>query len=386
MSEYNQPYHTKQITSNDTIVRQPMCNGGKIQLPSIYKSKSESGEYENIRMNDQILESDLCYNRCPNGEAPRPDPENGIYYCAVPALVTYNVNMGVSNETTGIIGPDTLKNDSYSVSCQSTDITGGPVLSLSGIYEDPTPPNTIRSINYTVSGTPKWFCKRPMYGSPNISHVQSEYESLTKNITQQQPILPNVCKSIIFSSSSSSQGIPNFSISGATGTQLTEKEQEMCFPSNLTSVSNAALSISNGIPIQSAVTNSNLMGGGLAIAQSASAPVQIVPGSAVAVDKNTGTVVVSNSNQLPANDPIPLMSWNTAARIMQTSITKNEMPNGMTVTQKTKNEVPARVGESPGTSWQSSQANDTMILPNQRYLTPEETVVLANRLAEMPKN
>ena len=110
--------------------RQPMCSGGKIQLPTINGNKigdismSANGSITvngntDITMNGNILPTDLCYNRCPNGEAPQVDKANGQYFCLVPSLVTYQVAQGsVDTKTSDNI--DYTK--SYTVSCQSTDL------------------------------------------------------------------------------------------------------------------------------------------------------------------------------------------------------------------------------------------------------------------------
>jgi len=299
-------------SSSDTIVRQPMCNGDKIQLPRINKETTcTTDKGKNTcnttvdSINDSIISHDLCYNRCPNGEAPQVDPENGTYFCYVPALVTYNVLS--KNDSV-----DTLDYaNGYSVSCQSTDYAdstdkskpstmyGTPILFKGGLYEDPTPPNTIRPIGFTPVGDNKWFCRRPMHGSPNISQVQSPYESLTKNISQTTNMLSTNCKSVI-------QGVNSYNTpstnkgNGATIINNTTNSSCISDISDIPTVAN--LAITNGVKTTAASSNSLTLQPGLSIVASnintsdgivknISKSVE-VPGSNVVKDSTTGATIV----------------------------------------------------------------------------------------------
>ena len=205
------------IQKTDVVIKPPMCAGGKIQLPRINRSsvmtvKSDIKESNNIpkihsiadtTINNKITEDDLCYNRCPNGEAPIPDFFSGQYMCLVPASVTYTVTSGKgsSPDPTNTDGTDDTIDYSkgYNVSCQSTDIInlgesgiqtgnennimfGTPVLLKSSLYEDPLPSNSVRSSNFIPNGNPKWFCKRPVFGSPTINQVQSPYNFVNSSV------------------------------------------------------------------------------------------------------------------------------------------------------------------------------------------------------------
>jgi hypothetical protein len=207
-------------------------------------------------MNNSIRQDDLCYNRCPNGEAPQIDSTTGHYICYVPALITYQVKNGTSGSS------DTLDTaNSYTVSCQSTDLPdmsqtgksgdavmfGTPILIKSGLYEDPAPPNTVRSSNYTASGDNKWMCKRIMHGAPTKEMVQSPYESLGKFISSANDSASTKVKDAI-------TGGKNSSIEIVEQTHSTQ--------------------IPNGLSYQDSAT---------------STPVTI-PGSAVIVNSNSGAV------------------------------------------------------------------------------------------------
>jgi hypothetical protein len=210
------------VGTQNISVKQPMCAGGKIQLPTINKKdvisiRNDTTETDGnipmintinkMSMNNIILEDDLCYNRCPNGEDPRPDFLSGQYTCLIPATVTYSVIPGTDAE----IDPNNPKLDQldkinyekgYTVSCQSTDLNnigldgqqtgnlnnlmfGIPILKKSGLYENPTKPNVIRTDDFLVGGNQKWFCKRPVFGSPPINQVQSKYQFLNNTVVSQ---------------------------------------------------------------------------------------------------------------------------------------------------------------------------------------------------------
>jgi hypothetical protein len=186
------------MSTTSSTTRQPMCSGGKIQLPkinnngtdiSLMKDKDDGSikfNYINteISINGNIKENDLCYNRCPNGEAPQVDKHNGQYFCLVPALVTYQVKQGELNNQDNKSTQDSIDfSQPYTVSCQSTDLMepnqvqnidnknimfGTPISIKSGLYESPVPPGALRSSNYNPGGDFKWFCKRPMYGAPPL--------------------------------------------------------------------------------------------------------------------------------------------------------------------------------------------------------------------------
>jgi hypothetical protein len=194
-----------------------MCYGDKMQLPYINKGAAgtysfntknelEYSQNNSIQMNNSIRQDDLCYNRYPNGEAPQVDATTGHYICYVPALITYQVKNGASGSS------DTLDTaNSYTVSCQSTDLPdisqtgksgyavmfGTPILIKSGLYEDPAPPNTVRSSNYTASGDNKWMCKRIMHGAPTKEMVQSPYESISKSLVSANDIASSKVKDAI---------------------------------------------------------------------------------------------------------------------------------------------------------------------------------------------
>ena len=194
--------------TQSVVVKQPMCSGGKIQLPHINRknavtystilhedhgtSFAKISSIDDISINNKTTDNDLCYNRCPNGEAPVPDFISGQYMCLVPATITYTAISGTIGETPTDDSIDYEKG--YTVSCQSTDLMnqsgslqnhtnnimfGTPVLLKSGFYEDPSPPGTIRSNDFIPAGNSKWFCKRPVFGSPTINQVQSPYEYIS---------------------------------------------------------------------------------------------------------------------------------------------------------------------------------------------------------------
>jgi len=214
-----------QTQKTDIVVKPPMCAGGKIQLPKINRSSvmtvnsNVNNNNDNIpkihtiadtTINNQITDDDLCYNRCPNGEAPIPDFFSGQYICLVPASVTYTVKPGKGrspdpNITEG--SDDTIDyTKGYNVSCQSTDLInlgeagiqtgnennimfGTPVLLKSSLYEDPLPTNAVHSADWKPDGNPKWFCKRPVFGSPTINQVQSPYQFINSSvINNSEPI------------------------------------------------------------------------------------------------------------------------------------------------------------------------------------------------------
>jgi hypothetical protein len=205
------------VTPNFSI-KQPMCAGGKIQLPTINRSDVLSiknkidnnksvpmiNDIQEITINNIISDDDLCYNRCPNGEDPVPDSISGQYICLIPATVTYKVISGVGAETDPnapiLSQMDKIDySQGYSVSCQSTDLNtiglegkqfdnknlmfGTPVLKKSGLYENPARPSVIRSIDNPINGNLKWFCKRPVFGSPTINQVQSKYQFINNIVT-----------------------------------------------------------------------------------------------------------------------------------------------------------------------------------------------------------
>ena len=194
--------------TQSVVVKQPMCSGGKIQLPHINRknavtystilhedhgtSFAKISSIDDISINNKTTDNDLCYNRCPNGEAPVPDFISGQYMCLVPATITYTAISGTIGEIPTDDSIDYEKG--YTVSCQSTDLMnqsgslqnhknnimfGTPVLLKSGFYEDPSPPGTIRSNDFIPAGNSKWFCKRPVFGSPTINQVQSPYEYIS---------------------------------------------------------------------------------------------------------------------------------------------------------------------------------------------------------------
>jgi hypothetical protein len=205
--------------SQNFSIKQPMCAGGKIQLPKINKKdiitiknvvEDPAGNIPIINnigemsINSIVTDEDLCYNRCPNGEDPTPDFLSGQYTCLIPATVTYQVIPGVNAE----VDPNEPNLDNvdkidytkgYNVSCQSTDLNpigldgqqmgntnnlmfGIPILKKSGLYEDPLQPYMIRSPDFSIVGNQKWFCKRPVFGSPTINQVQSKYQFISNAV------------------------------------------------------------------------------------------------------------------------------------------------------------------------------------------------------------
>ena len=199
---------------SDPNTRQPMCSGGKIQLPKINKDSKT--------MSAAIYSDDLCYNRCPNGEAPQVDKASGGYFCLVPSLVTYQIKQNpkeptITNNSDGtetrVQKADEIDyTKSYTISCQSTDLTdssnpqtgntnntmfGTPILLKSGLYEDPQISGKLRSAKYIPSGEYKWFCKRPMHGAPPLGALQSPYEAITQDMIDASAEIPEDCKSAI---------------------------------------------------------------------------------------------------------------------------------------------------------------------------------------------
>lgn len=265
---------TTNMPSTNITTRQPMCSGGKIQLPKINVSiNNVSGlSYLNpesnkniVTMNSAISSDDLCYNRCPNGEAPQVDKMSGNYFCLVPSLVTYQIqqnpkeptvtNNSDGTETTIQKGDEIDYTKSYTVSCQSTDITdfsnpqgditkntnntmfGTPILIASGLYEHPLGPNEIRSFDYVANADYKWFCKRPMYGAPPLGRLQSPYEAINKDIMEASADVPVECQSAVINSSLSMINQPK----GAA-----DDKKQKCKP---TLTQKAAIGISNGVPM-----------------------------------------------------------------------------------------------------------------------------------------
>jgi len=243
--------------------RQPMCAGGKIQLPAINGrettsvSKDATGLIKNesnqkqFSINGNILRNDLCYNRCPNGEAPQIDETHGQYFCLVPALVTYSIIQGDSLQKT----QDKIDFATpYTVSCQSTDLLdmstqqsgntgnvmfGTPVLIKSGLYESPVSPYSVRASDFTPSGDNKWFCKRPMYGAPPLGALQSPYEVITDAISEASNDISN-CKT---------------SIDNATVSSGPSASNQKSNCNKIGVMAEAALAISGGLPISMNTNN-----------------------------------------------------------------------------------------------------------------------------------
>jgi len=287
--------------SGSTATRQPMCPGGKIQLPSINGKKIENvsvdknGEFKKntssgLTMNSNILSHDLCYNRCSNGEAPIVDSKSGQYYCLVPSLITYKIKQGVKPTESDKGVPDSIDYSSpYTASCQSTDLIsyepqignagntmfGMPILLKSGLYEDPMDPNTLRSPNYDPNGDLKWFCKRVMYGAPPLGSIQSPYETISTDIVNASTNVSKECKSIIESNSVGAN------INDA-GSQKTTSE---CAP-NLNA--SAAIAISAGIPI--VLPNPGIIKNELSIQQDVNSKSVSVPNTQAIVNPDTGVV------------------------------------------------------------------------------------------------
>lgn len=282
--------------STTTTTRQPMCSGGKIQLPTINRNKigdismdangsiTVNGNTD-ITMNGNILPTDLCYNRCPNGEAPQVDKANGQYFCLVPSLVTYQVAQGsVDTKTSDNI--DYTK--SYTVSCQSTDLMdystpqtgntnnimfGTPILIKSGLYESPVPPNSIRSSDYSPDGAYKWFCKRPMYGAPPLGILQSPYDAISNEIINASKDIQEDCKTAIDNGLASASGLKN-----------------ECKP-NINK--DAALALSGGLPINESTITQMPLNSSLNLIRNSNSAGIVLPNTFTVTDANTGAVTFS---------------------------------------------------------------------------------------------
>jgi hypothetical protein len=297
---------------SDTLqaTRQPMCGGGKIQLPAINRRQGiaeatlnsegnfDISEYRNdVTMNANITGNDLCYNRCPNGEAPQVDKKNGQYFCLVPALVTYQVKQNsrtpeIKNESDGtrttVQKVDEINyTKSYTVSCQSTDLLdyspqtgnkennimyGIPIQIKSGFYESPMSPGTLRNVNFSPDGESKWFCKRPMYGAPPLGALQSPYEAITPQMVMASTEISDDCLSHI----------------NNNGVYSTEKNVK-CEPRS--AITNAAIAITGGVPLVSNnVDDSSVIATPLTVVQSSDSTGVTVPNTTTSTNPNTGVV------------------------------------------------------------------------------------------------
>ena len=300
---------------SEVKTRQPMCPGGKIQLPKINRDFSVVNRKivsSTVTMNGSINSNDLCYNRCPNGEAPQPDKMSGNYFCLVPSLVTYQIKQNpkegtVTNDVNGIETkiqkPDEIDySKSYTVSCQSTDIMdfstpqtgntnntmfGTPIQIISGLYENPLGPNDLRSSNYDASGEYKWFCKRPMYGAPPLGALQSAYEAINPDIIKASENIPAECESAVDMSSISG----STSISSLSGS----KNTALCSPKNLNE--KAAIGISNGIQIVEQTQTTQIpTANPLNIVQSVHDNKIPVPNTITQINADTGAVTIMPNN------------------------------------------------------------------------------------------
>jgi hypothetical protein len=277
--------------------RPALCPAGKIQLPSINRgargiysidssNKLSYSMTSSATLNSTIIDSDLCYNRCPNGEAPQVHAETGEYHCLVPALITYQIKQGTPN-TAAIGDASNEVNDaidfskSYTVSCQSTDtldtntpqtgntgniMYGTPILLKSGYYEDPTKPGEVRSTIFSASGNNKWFCRRIMSGSPNISQIQSVFQGVNNAFADK---LSNGSRQTCDPS------IGNCSSTDKTIKEITNNE-----------LNDAANSISNGLQMVIPTTVSHSTN--IAVVNQSNGDGVPVLGTGVVNDSNTG--------------------------------------------------------------------------------------------------
>jgi hypothetical protein len=302
---------------SEVKTRQPMCPGGKIQLPKINRDLSmENGKIvsSTITMNGSINSNDLCYNRCPNGEAPQADKISGNYFCLVPSLVTYQIKQypkeptvtknSDGTETTIHIGDQIDYTKSYTVSCQSTDIMdfstpqtgnenntmfGTPIQIISGLYEDPLGPNDLRSSDYRAKGDYKWFCKRPMYGAPPLGALQSAYEAINPDIIKASEDIPEECQSAVEMASKSGSEILGVGSAGAT-TSSGSKNNASCALKNVNQ--KAAIGISNGVQIVQDQKYTISPANPLTIINTNGGDGTPVPNTITTTDANTGAISV----------------------------------------------------------------------------------------------
>jgi len=327
---------------SEVKTRQPMCPGSKIQLPKINNNFAmENGKIvsSTITMNGSINSNDLCYNRCPNGEAPQADKMSGNYFCLVPSLVTYQIKQYPKEETvtTDDKGIETRSKysdqidytKSYTVSCQSTDIMdssipqdniyntmyGTPILIKSGLYENPLGPNDLRSPNYISSGEYKWFCKRPMYGAPPLGALQSAYEAINPDIIKASEEISAECESAVVMASISGSAMIGPG-SANPSSSLTESKKTACSPKNLNE--KAAIGISNGIQIVEQTQQTQLPAANpLNIVTNINDNGTAVPGTATQTNADTGAVTLlpmnNNSsayvNRTVNNEKIPTVQF-----------------------------------------------------------------------------
>jgi hypothetical protein len=311
------------LSSSNTVTRQPMCPGDKIQLPTINRGQignyiknasgdvviSSSGSSSTITMNNTILNNDLCYNRCPNGEAPQVDGNTGQYFCLVPALVTYQIKRGDPDAKPATNDSIDYESTSpYTVSCQSTDILnisepqfnnkgntmyGVPLLLKSGLYEDPLPPNTVRSSNYIPSGDFKWFCKRVMSGAPPLGSIQSPYESISQEITKNaENIKTNIKKTCNPIDRSSS-------INGSAALESEDSKSLDECPPDYSLSQEAVNSLSGGLRIVQTTPAENSVG--LAVQNASASNPIVITGSVVQQNPNTGEVTRVCNASIPGD-------------------------------------------------------------------------------------